>query len=111
MKRALKQAESKVVGLHAGITGDVSDLWGKISSDLCGNVSDLCGKISSGMSGNVTGLRGDVTGLRGKISSGLSGDVSGLSGDVDECEITDDERVNGIDISELIILPTDEVGK
>jgi hypothetical protein len=42
----------------------------------------------------VTGLRGDVTGLRG--------DVTGLSGDVDKCEITEEERLNGINIRDLV---------
>jgi hypothetical protein len=50
--------------------------------------------LPTGLSGNVTGLRGDVTGLRG--------DVTGLSGDVDKCEITEEERLNGINIRDLV---------
>ena len=36
------------------------------------------------------------------VHSKLSGDVSGLSGDVSDCEITEEDRAKGIDISELI---------
>ena len=52
---------------------------------LSGDVTDLWG--------NVTGLRGDVTGLRGKVTD--------LSGNVDACEITDEERAVGVDITTL----------
>ena len=55
----------------------------------------------TGLYGDLSGLRGDVTGLRGDVS-GLCGDVSGLRGDLDECEITLDERKNGISIALLV---------
>ena len=61
--------------------------------------SGLRGDVS-GLSGDVSDLRGDVSGLRGDVS-GLRGYVSDLSGYVDECEITDEERKAGIDISDL----------
>jgi len=32
----------------------------------------------------------------------LWGDVSGLSGDVGGCDITDEERANGMDIRQLV---------
>ena len=35
--------------------------------------------------------------------SGLIGDVSGLSGDIDSCEISDEDRLRGIDISEIVL--------
>ncbi len=41
-----------------------------------------------------TGLTGDVTGLRG--------DVTGLTGDVDRCELTDAERIAGVNVSDLV---------
>ena len=47
------------------------------------------------------GLRGDVSGLRGYVS-GLSGDVSGLRGDVDDCEITIEERLATVYVSQLV---------
>ena len=39
--------------------------------------------------------------LRGDVSD-LLGDVSGLRGDVGECEITDEERKGGVNVSNLI---------
>jgi len=64
------------------------------SSGLCGNVSGLWGDVTS-LCGNVSGLRGDVT--------GLWGNVSGLCGDVDDCEITVEERAAGIDVKFLAV--------
>ena len=71
--------------VHVPLTGDLSGLRG--------NVTDL--------RGDVTGLWGDVSGLRGNVT-GLRGDVSGLRGDVDRCELTDRDRVEGIDMTRLI---------
>jgi len=48
------------------------------------------------ISGVHESLSGDV--------SGLSGDVSGLRGDVDKCEITEEERMLGVNIAQLIKL-------
>ena len=45
--------------------------------------------------GNVTYLRGNVTGLRGN--------VTGLRGNVDECCLSHKDRLNGVDITELIM--------
>lgn len=53
------------------------------------------------MRGVVTGLRGIVTGLSGDCS-GLSGDCSGLRGNLDDCELTDEDRENGIDLADLV---------
>ena len=74
-------------GCPAGITGNVS--W------LTGNVSWI--------RGDVSWIRGDVSGLTGNVS-GLTGNVSGLTGDVDDCEISEEERKNGIDIEDLIVV-------
>ena len=46
-------------------------------------------------------MTGDCSGLRGDCS-GLTGDCSDLSGDLDGCEITKEERKNGIKIEDLI---------
>jgi hypothetical protein len=69
-------------------------------SCISGNVSGLRGDVSC-ISGNVSGLRGNVSCISGDVS-GLRGNVSGLRGNVDGCEITDEERKNGIDIKNLI---------
>ena len=57
--------------------------------------------LPSGLSGDVTGLSGNVSGLRGDVT-GLRGDVTGLSGDVTDCELTNNERSQGIDIEKLV---------
>ena len=100
MKALLSQVQSviyhyvdgkRVEGKHELITGDVSGITGDVS-DIYGDVSDIYG--------NMSGITGDV--------SGITGDVSGISGDVYECEITDEERENGIDIKQLINTTTKE---
>lgn len=61
--------------------------------NMSGNCTELTGDCSW-LIGNCSGLSGDCT--------ELSGDCSGLSGDLDECEITDEDRVKGVDISDLV---------
>jgi len=39
---------------------------------------------------------------KAKTCSGLTGDVSGLRGDVNECELTNAERQQGVDVSTLV---------
>ena len=88
MKRALRTTNTtglyhfvdgvRIAGAPSGLRGNVFGLWG--------NVSDL--------KGDVSGLRGDVSDLRGNVSD--------LWGDVGECEITDEERENGVDVSTLV---------
>ena len=51
--------------------------------------------------GTHLNLRGDVSGLSGDVS-GLRGNVSGLSGDFDDCDITDDDRLAGINVDDLV---------
>lgn len=46
-------------------------------------------------------LTGDKSGLTGDCS-GLRGDCSGLTGDLDQCDISDLDRRDGIDIEDLI---------
>ena len=59
------------------------------------------GSLPPGLRGDVSGLRGDVSGLSGYVS-GLRGDVSGLRGDVDDCEITIEERLATVYVSQLV---------
>ena len=56
---------------------------------------------SSVLSGNCSGLSGNCSRLSGDCS-GLSGNCSGLYGDLDECEISEKGREDGIDITDLI---------
>ena len=88
MKKSLTRVEKtcwyfdasgkRVIGTHLNLRGDVSDLRGN----------------ASGLWGNVSGLRGDVSDLRGN--------VSGLRGDFDDCDITDDERLAGMNVDDLV---------
>ena len=57
--------------------------------------------VHSGITGNVTGISGNVTGISGDVT-GITGDVTGITGDVDEAELTNHERSNGLDINQLI---------
>lgn len=51
--------------------------------------------------GKKEGMEGDCSELRGNCS-GLKGDCSGFRGDLDECEITDEDRKNGIRLEDLL---------
>ena len=82
MKKALKKiirVTGALVGMHDRIFGDIGGLYG--------NIGGLYGNISSGLSGDI---------------SGLYGDIGGLYGNIDECDISDEERGAGIDVSDLI---------
>jgi len=57
--------------------------------------------VHSELYGYVSELYGDISRLSGNVS-GIYGNVSRLSGDVSDCEITDEDRAKGIDISKLI---------
>ena len=46
----------------------------------------------------ILGKNPDMTGN----CSGLSGNCSGLKGDLSKCEITHDDRQNGVDIMDLV---------
>jgi hypothetical protein len=50
------------------------------------------------MVGVLVGLHDSIRG----DTSELRGDVSGISGDVDACEITPEERAEGVDVSSLV---------
>jgi len=94
-KGIIKRGEKpRLIGLHPGITGKVSDdLRGDISG-LIGDVSDLRGTISSGLRGDVTGLRGDITGLSGDVSD-LRGDVTDVTGGPEEAAAESGESTPG----------------
>ena len=73
-------------------------------------LSRLWGEINSGLRGEInSGLWGDISGLWGEINSELRGDISGLWGEItkiigniDDCQLTDEDRKKGIDITQLI---------
>ena len=74
----------------------IGELLGRLSGD-CSELSGNC----SGLSGDCSRLSGDCSELYGDCS-GLYGDCSWLSGDLDQCEITEQERKNGVSLSDLV---------
>ena len=56
-------------------------------------------RVSHFVDGNrIAGAPASITG----DISGLYGDIGGLYGNIDECDISDEERGAGIDVSDLI---------
>ena len=57
--------------------------------------------------GDLSGVWGDLSGVWGDLS-GVRGDLSGVRGDIDDCELTDEDRKNGINIENLVAeIPND----
>ena len=96
---------SVVDGPHSGLRGNCTDLRGDCTAlrgdctDLRGDCTDLRGDCS-GLWGDCSGLSGNCSGLSGDCT-GLSGNCTDLRGDLNDCEISDDDRINGLDISSL----------
>lgn len=87
MKKALKKIEN-------------STWYSKNGKRVNGVPSDITGNLT-GITGNLTGIRGDLTNIRGDLT-GITGDLTGIRGDVADCELTDEDRKRGINITELI---------
>ena len=83
---------NQIYGDMTGIRGDVTGIRG--------DVTGISGDVT-GISGDMTGIRGDVTGISGDMT-GIRGNVTGIIGNIDECEISNQERQDGINIKELI---------
>ena len=84
-----KKIDARKDGLPPGLWGCISGLWGRISPELTG-----C--ISPGLTGRISPeLTGCISGLLGRISPELTGCI-------DDCELTEDDRAKGIDISTLV---------
>ena len=84
MKRKLRTGATAKAYLSVSLLRDDRSLRADIEGEIH---PDLRGVIHPDLRGNVTGLWGEISGLRGVI---------------DECEITDEERIEGVDISSLI---------
>jgi len=101
MKRLLVRTENKGLFYYQGgdmILGPHNRLWGLINLiGDCTNISGNCGYLR----GNCSLLVGDCTGLRGDCT-GIFGNCTGIDGNFDECELTPGDRVEGIDIKQLI---------
>lgn len=57
------------------------NLFGHIKN-ISGDGTDVYGKVSSRLSGSITDITGDLSGIRGELRGLLWGDVTGLSCDV-----------------------------
>ena len=72
------EGDKKIKGAPSGVSGNLTDVRGDLT----------------GVSGNLTGVWGDLTDVRGNLT--------GVCGDLSDCDITDKDRREGIDISVLI---------
>ena len=51
--------------------------------------------------GDCTNINGDYSGIRGDCT-GIFGNCTGLYGNIDDCDIKQEERKNGLNIRDLI---------
>ena len=65
------------------------------------NLPKACLALAHGACAENGSCYGDVSNIRGDVS-GIYGNVSNIRGNLDECELTDEDRARGIDISQLI---------
>ena len=87
MKKSLKRVKNKIYYYVDGVLVEGHP------SDVSGDLSDVSGDLS-GVSGDLSGVVGDL--------SGVVGDLSGVSGDLNFCDISEHDRVAGIDVSDLV---------
>ena len=95
MKAKLTRVENKTY--YFDENGDRHD---GVPVGIRGNLSGITGDLT-GIRGDLTGIWGDLSGIRGYLS-GIRGNLSGIRGDLDDCEITEGDRLRGINIVELI---------
>ena len=70
------------------------------SNRIEGSRPEMRGRIRN-LWGDCSQLSGDCSGLKGNCT-GVIGDASGIRGDLEECAITEAERLAGIEIDTLI---------
>lgn len=88
IRRIVNLDEPKVVvDLKPPLRGD--------AGAIKGDPNKIYGTISPNATGDWSGMTGDVT--------GIEGDATRLKGNLDLCQITAQERQNGIDIKDLIV--------
>ena len=63
---------------------------------------DSVGGDPSFISGDLTFIRGNLSRISGNLT-GIRGNLTRISGNLDDCELTDEDRKRGVDISELLI--------
>jgi len=72
----------------------------KNGKKIIGKNNDMKGYCDN-LTGDCTGLSGNCNGLRGNCT-GLTGNCDGLSGDLDACNITQQEKDDGVVMDDLI---------
>ena len=58
--------------------------------------------MPSGIRGNISNITGNVSGIWGNVT-GIKGNVTDITGNIDDCELTTEERIQGVDINDLIL--------
>jgi hypothetical protein len=58
--------------------------------------------LSSTLKRDTSELRNNASNIRGDCT-GIFGNCTGVSGDLDQCELTEEDRVRGVDIRKLIV--------
>ena len=81
----MKEPNSRLYGNCSGIHGDCSRIHGDCSS----------------LYGDCAGLFGDCSDLYGDCSR-IHGDCSNIKGNLDDCELSEEDRKNGVNIKYLI---------
>jgi hypothetical protein len=80
----------KIVTLYHYIEGVIVEgAHGDITGDL------------TGVTGDLTDITGGLTDITGSLS-GIWGDISGVTGNLDECGITEQDRLRGIAVEDLV---------
>lgn len=75
------------------LTGDMTD--------VCGCLDGLCGHLDGNVTGDLSGIYGCLNGVIGDFT-GIFGDLTDVVGDIADCDISDAERAEGVDIEDLV---------
>jgi len=75
-------------------SGDISGLTG-IGGNITGDFTNIYGKLNAGLTGDISGLVGDIT--------GATGNATGIIGNLDECDITSEERTATFTLASILI--------
>lgn len=90
-----------VYGDVSKLEDDLSAVYGHINEDLSGNIKNMAGDASNKYGKIHIDAFGDWSNISGDIT-GVYGDFTGKIGNIDDCNLSNTERKNGVDISTLI---------
>ena len=94
MEKALKRVKKELFIINTDGSKTIVD------NGNLGNCSELSGDCSR-LWGDCSELSGNCSGLWGNCSR-LSGNCSGLSGNCSECNLTEQEKLDGVNIQSLV---------